>query len=185
MIGPLESPDSFHLSAAEGWLELGNQQEALAELGNIAPKYRKHPLVLCARWQLYAKSNQWEKAIEVAQAIATLAPNAAIGWIHWAYSLHELKRTREARAVLLPVVSLFPEEYTLRYNLACYECQLGDLPAAWDWLQKAIAMGNRTEVQQMALNDPDLQPLKDKISGFDPAPRPEPDAPPELGVSRH
>ena len=50
------------------------------------------------------------------------------GWIHWAYSLkQEFKRTGEARAqFLLPVVNLFPDEYTLRYNLACYECQLGD-----------------------------------------------------------
>lgn len=183
MIGPLESPDSFHLSAAEGWLELGNHHEALAELGHIAPKYRKHPLVLCARWQLYAKAEQWEKAIEVAQAIATMAPEAAIGWIHWAYSLHELKRTREARAVLLPVVNLFPNEYTLRYNLACYECQLGDFGAALDWLQKAIAMGNQEDVRQMALADPDLLPIKDKIGGIEPPP---PDAPPpEPGVSRH
>ena len=182
MIGPLDSPDSFHLSAAEGWLELGNHHEALAELGHIAPKYRKHPLVLCARWQLYAKAEQWEKAIEVAQAIATMAPEASIGWIHWAYSLHELKRTREARAVLLPVVNLFPNEYTLRYNLACYECQLGDFGAAMDWLQKAIAMGDQMEVRQMALADPDLLPLRDKIGGFEPPP---PDAPPESSGSRH
>src|ERR1035438_2514329 len=33
---PLEPPDSLHLQAAQGWLELGNHVEADAELDNIA-----------------------------------------------------------------------------------------------------------------------------------------------------
>ena len=53
-IPPLEPPDSIHLKAAEGWLELGNQPEANEELEKIAPELRVHPDVLEIRWQIYA-----------------------------------------------------------------------------------------------------------------------------------
>jgi hypothetical protein len=37
--------------------------------------------------------------------------------------------------------------------------QLGNLNEALDWLKKAIDMANTKEVKQMALSDPDLEPL--------------------------
>ena len=43
---PLAPPDSFRLSAAEGWLELGDIQEANEELERITPPMSTHPLVL-------------------------------------------------------------------------------------------------------------------------------------------
>jgi hypothetical protein len=61
--------------------------------------------------------------------------------------------------VLLPVVDKFPKEYIIRYNLACYACQLGNLEEARHWLKKAIEMADPKEVKLMALNDPDLKPL--------------------------
>ena len=39
----LDSPNNHHLSAAIGWLELGNWQEANEELEKIAPALRAHP----------------------------------------------------------------------------------------------------------------------------------------------
>ena len=38
MMKPLEPPDSFHLLAAQGWLELGNHVEANEELDKITPQ---------------------------------------------------------------------------------------------------------------------------------------------------
>jgi len=43
---PLSPPDSHHLSAATGWLELGNWQEANEELEEITPELRPHPHAL-------------------------------------------------------------------------------------------------------------------------------------------
>jgi hypothetical protein len=39
-MNPLSPPDTHHLRAAEGWLELGNHLEANAELENIMPELR-------------------------------------------------------------------------------------------------------------------------------------------------
>jgi len=159
----LSAPDLHHLRAAEGWLELGNQIEAFDELERISPQLRVHPDVLELRWQIYAKEKKWEACVDIARAIAKLAPSRPNGWIHLAFSLHELKRTKEAKEVLLPVVDKFPEEPTMRYNLACYECQLGNLEGAKLFLEKAFESGDARQIKLMALHDPDLEPLWKKI----------------------
>ena len=156
---PLGLNDRRHLEAAQGWFELGNCAEATEELEQISLAMRGHPDVLMVRFAIYSAAKKWEYAAEIARAIADLVPESSFGWIHCAYALHELKRTKEAWNVLLPVVDKFPDEYLIRYNLACYAAQLGDLRAARAWLEKAFELNNSTELKQMAKDDPDLQPL--------------------------
>jgi tetratricopeptide (TPR) repeat protein len=163
-VKPLEPPDTHHLQAAQGWLELGNHIEAIEELENIAPQLRAHPEALKVRWEIYAAAKKWEAAIDIAAAIVQLDPDDLAGWIHWSYALHELKRTAEARDNLLRVVEKFPISATMRYNLACYECQLGRLERAKEWLEKAFALGDAKGMKLAALDDPDLQPLWKEIS---------------------
>ena len=47
----------------------------------------------------------------------------------------------------------------MRYKLACYCCQLGDLKGAWKWLEQAIDVAGKKDIRTKALNDPDLEPL--------------------------
>jgi hypothetical protein len=47
----------------------------------------------------------------------------------------------------------------MRYNLACYECQLGRLELAKEWLEKAFKLGDAKKMKLAALDDPDLEPL--------------------------
>jgi len=159
----LPHPDSHHLAAAEGWLGLGDHLAANEELENITPRLRGHPYVLELRWEIYAKAGKWEMAAEVARSLATLLPDNSFGWIHQAYSLHELKRTGEAWDVLHPVADKFSDQYIIRYNLACYACQLGNLKASFSWLEKAIDLAGKKDIRAMALDDPDLEPLWEKI----------------------
>ena len=51
----------------------------------------------------------------------------------------------------------------MRYNLACYECQLGRLTVARRWLEAAYELGGTREMKLMALDDEDLRPLWDHI----------------------
>lgn len=155
----LELNDKRHLTAAEGWLELGDWKEANEELECITPKMRAHPFVLRVRWGIYAKAEKWEMAAEVAQGMTKMLPTNSWGWIQWAYSLHELRRTQEAKDVLLPVVDKFPNQYLIRYNLACYCSQLGELKKAFSLLKQAIDLAGEKDIRLMALDDPDLQPI--------------------------
>ena len=159
----LELSDQRHLDAAEGWLELGDVEEATEELEQITPPMRAHPFVLRVRWGIYAKANKHEMAAEVARGMTVILPENSWGYIHYAFSLHILKRTKEAWGVLVPVADKF-QDYLIRYNLACYCCRLGNLKEAMQWLEKAIDLAGKKDIRMMALDDPDLEPLWCQIS---------------------
>jgi tetratricopeptide (TPR) repeat protein len=163
MRGPLQPPDSHHLRAAQGWLELGTPEEALKEVEQIISSAQAHPEVLNLRWEVLAAEKKWEPALEVATKLIGSDSEDPAGWVHRSYCLHELKRTLEARDNLLGVVDKFPLSATIRYNLACYECQLGDLAKARQWLEKAFRLGKRSHMRLAALKDHDLQPLWPEI----------------------
>jgi tetratricopeptide (TPR) repeat protein len=162
----LEAPDVHHLRAAEGWFELGNFNEATEELKHIAPKSRLHPDVLMVRWDIYAGLQNWEFAYTIAQALVAVAPEEAAGWINRSFALHKMKRSREAWANLFPAAKMFPKESTIPYNLACYSCQLGNLTEAWNWLDKAIEIGEADKIKSQAMDDADLKPLWAQLKGL-------------------
>ena len=163
VIPPLQSPDTLHLKAAQGWLELGNYIEANEELEKITPRLRVHPAVLEVRWEIYAKAKKWDACLDIASALVRLVPNHPLGWVHRSFCLHELERTAEARDNLLRVVDKFPEHAIMLYNLACYDCQLGKLEQAKHWLAKAFNLGDAKKMKLAALDDPDLEPLWDSL----------------------
>jgi hypothetical protein len=160
----LSLADTRSVQAAEGWLGLGDWKEAERELDAIAPEQRTHPDVLRVRWEICAKSKDWEMGAGVARTFTDFFPELPFGWIHLAYSLHELKLTQDAWDTLLPVADKFPEEYVIRYNLACYACQMGRTKEAWHWLSKAMEVGGKKRVRAMALEDTDLKSLWKEIA---------------------
>ncbi len=163
---PLEPAEVFLLDAAQGWLELGNCAEAEAELNKIRPGLRMRPEVLRVRWELSAATKKWEEALELAAALIHLEPEDPLGWVHRSYALHELKRTDEARDNLLRIVDQFPISATIRYNLACYECQLGRLDQAKRWLKRAFELGDPQQMKLAALADSDLEPLRKELENL-------------------
>jgi hypothetical protein len=70
---------------------------------------------------------------------------------------------QKAWEALLPAFSKFPKEPTIPFNLSCYACQMRQLDIARDWLKRGMAIGGKDKVKQMALKDPDLEPLWDEI----------------------
>ena len=164
----LEPPDTHYFSAAVGWLELGNLAEAKAELSRINQAQQQHPDVLEVRWMIAAEEKAWDDALQAAQALLRQAPARSSGWLHQAYALRRDPggSVERARNALLPAFEKFPKEATIPFNLACYACQLGQLDAARDWLQRAVAVGGKDKIKQMALRDSDLEPLWDEIQQF-------------------
>jgi hypothetical protein len=65
--------------------------------------------------------------------------------------------------LILPVVDQFPQESFMRYNLACYACQLGLLEEAKLWLEKAFEISDEKKMKPMALEDSDLEPMWKEI----------------------
>lgn len=164
-VQPVEPPDSHHLRAALGWLELGNAVEAEAELDKIAPALQKHPAVLAVRFEIHSKTANWDAAVQIAGTQVNLTPEDPGAWISLAYATRRKSGggIPQARDILARAHSKFPDQGLIPYNLACYDCQLGRLNEAWQWLQKAFALGDLKQIKKMALADPDLQSLWKKI----------------------
>ena len=160
---PLPQPDAFHAKAAVGWVELGNAREARKEFAEIAEAHRGHPDVLEALWSILVEERAWNAALAAAEKLVAAAPGRETGWIQQSFALHELKRTAEAYERLVKVVGNFPRAYVLPYNLACYQCQLGNQQAALKWLREAAKRSDAKTIRVMGLKDPDLAPLRDEL----------------------
>jgi predicted Zn-dependent protease len=159
----LTQAERFQLEAAEGWLMLGNPEEAHEELEKITGEAAYHPTVLSMRWQVYAGAGWWEAASVVSKALCELAPQSAAAWICQANTMRHYKGVVEAWSVLLGVVNRFPDDAIMRYNLACYAAQMGLLEESCGWLVQAFEMEESTQLKLAAIYDSDLQPLWERI----------------------
>jgi tetratricopeptide (TPR) repeat protein len=166
---PLQPPDSIHLEAAQGWLLLNNPLEAQAELNQIQSRQQQHQEVLGLLYQIHGALNQWDRAHETAQQLVATLPNHPESWIWRSFAARRMTDGGLARALqeLLPAAEHFPREPIVPFNLACYTCQLGQLDEARAWLHRAITLGG-DEIKQLALQDPDLAPLRPPLGGLEP-----------------
>src|SRR5215472_8715625 len=158
---PLEPPEVHYLSAAQGWVELGNLGEARAELVQIGAARQNHPDVLEVRWLICAEEGHWDEGLQAARSLIQAAPDRASGWLHQAYALRRVQGggVKKAWEALLPAFEMFPQEAIIPYNLSCYACQLDDLDGARIWFKRALAIGSKEQIKLMALADSDLEPL--------------------------
>lgn len=150
------------LEYATGFITLGLLNEASEELESIEGEDRLSDEVMTVRCDLYMAAKDWDLLIAVARELARLTPKNDQGWIHWAYALRELGRIAEAKAVLLRAEPLHTSCAVLHYNLACYECLLGDIPEARRRLAVACKMSK--EWKTAALDDPDLKAMWDDVA---------------------
>jgi tetratricopeptide (TPR) repeat protein len=158
---PLETIDQKHLRAAEGFVSLGMYLDADSELDNIDPLCRATPEVLAVRLEIYSGLKKWELMQVVAEKLANYDP-ANVQWaIALAYATRRADSIQKAREILSNALRSHPDEPTIRYNLACYECQLGNLAIATEHLTQATKANAKFKL--MALDDPDLEPLWTEI----------------------
>lgn len=144
---------------AEGYLVLGLCKQAAAELSQLSREERQEADSLGLEIDLQMGLKNWGAAVDASRAYAELRPRDERGWVGWAFSLRELQRVEEARAVLLRAEPLLgPKCALLHYNLACYYCLLGELEEAKRRL--ALAVFLQPGFGEEALSDPDLRALK-------------------------
>ena len=97
----------------------------------------------------------------MARDLVQEAPKRAAGWIFRAYALRRVPDggLQAAWDALLPAIERFPHQTIIAFNLSCYACQMGQVEAARTWLGRAAAIGGKSAIRQMALAEPDLEPL--------------------------
>jgi tetratricopeptide (TPR) repeat protein len=123
----LEAPDLQYWKAAVGYVELGMFQDANDQLENIDSFNRAAPEVLAVRIAVYHGLKKWELMQEVAKRLAEFEPNDIQWTISLAYATRRADSIQAAKKILLNAESKFPKEAIIKYNLACYCCQLGEI----------------------------------------------------------
>jgi tetratricopeptide (TPR) repeat protein len=160
---PLPADDQRHLTAAEGYATLGMYLDANAELEEIDAEVRHVAEVLAVRVSIYAGLEKWELMQTVAGRLTAHDPDNAQWSISLAYATRRAQSIEAAKSILLEAVERLPKEPILHYNLACYECQLGELEVAKARLAHAFNLEPKCRL--MALDDDDLAPLWDSLAG--------------------
>jgi len=159
----LPPPVFFSVEAADGWLMLGSPADALAELADVPEEFRHDPRILAREWKAAQGAGDHVRAGRASGELCELLPDSAGPWICHANALRETEGLRAAADLLLSVVDRFLGEPVLCYNLACYLAQLRDYAGASEWLLHAFEAGADDDLKGLALVDPDLKPLWEKI----------------------
>lgn len=154
-------PHERSVMAAQGFLELGMFGEVWREIGSLPAEMlgRADVLEVCAL--TYMGERRWGEALEMARRLREIRPRDPGGFIHEAYCLHELGRTREALDTLLRGPVSLHDKPVYYYNAACYRAQLGETEDALRLLGRAFQMDR--ELRKTARSDPDLAPLRDRF----------------------
>ena len=146
------------LQYAEGYLALGMKREAAEVLGEIATGERDALPALAMRAAVFQELAEWAKAAEAATLLCERSPDDAGHWIQRAYTVRRARNIEAAREILLEAMQRHPEEAIIRFNLACYEAQLGRIEEARAFLAEACRLN--PGCAELAKTDPDLEPLR-------------------------
>ncbi len=132
---------------------------AIVKTSETCSPMSRHPNLLLVQWEIHFRNGHWLSACEIAEALVAALPGEPIGWVYRSFALHKLGRVHEARQHLLAAARRFPADWRIAYNLACYACQLGDIAGAWNWLDRAIQLGDADAVKSLALDEAAFHPL--------------------------
>ena len=166
----MEPRHNWLLSAAEGWLDLGLEEEAEREWENLPSDVQGSLRGSEVAWRIHAKRRQWEDALALSRKELDRYPDNVSPWLRLAFALRRARPQEvgviEAQKVLLQVARKFPKEPVVAYNLACYACQLGAPEKAIEWLRRAIKLGDRSTILAMARADSDLVSMRDQLDAL-------------------
>jgi len=98
---------------------------------------------------------------EVAKRLAEFQPNDIQWTISLAYATRRADSIQAAKEILLNAESKSPKEAIIKYNLACYCCQLEEVQYAKDYLREIFEIDSAWRLR--ALDDEDLRPLWDSL----------------------
>ncbi|MFT4548292.1 MAG: tetratricopeptide (TPR) repeat protein [Pseudoalteromonas tetraodonis] len=146
-----------HLSAAEGYTELGMYAEAHREL-DLADQHSEFRLDVAKRkLNLYLMEERWKDAAIYGEIMTEFDPDEPSHFMKYATALHGLGRTDTAIYALSLAPSKAERDPNYQFRLAAYELEAGFREEALYHLENALALN--PELKKTALLDPELADL--------------------------
>ena len=157
---PLKGMDGQVLTAAIGWLELGDHNSAFEETQGISHEHINHPDVLQVRFGAFAAGLKFDACLVVAKAMMTFAPSWRNSVLHYCRAMHWTGDSETAYQVLLGHADSKVWDSDCNYDLACYAAKTGRDEEAEKLLQAAFEHAvDEKSLKAYALDDPDLESL--------------------------
>ena len=158
---PHQLEPKVHWSRVTGYMQLGIIEEALIELAML-PDDDQWGKKKRAMWlEIFQQQKKWQEMAEVAHGLRMEFPEDVQWWIADAFATRRSQSIEQAREILLEGLVCHYEDATIRFNLACYACQLGSLGECMDFLKEAVKRDKRFKV--MAMEDEDLKDVRDAL----------------------
>lgn len=158
MTPPLSRSLQRSLEYISGYLALNMIGDAEAELAAIAEWDRARPAVIEAEMSVLYAAELWRQLERVARRCTTDHPALLQGWLSLAFAVRRTTGVGPAQDILLTAERRFGTATALlEYNLACYLCLLGELPAALERLNRAFQLD--PHFRALAREDEDLRAL--------------------------
>lgn len=111
--------------------------------------------------EVYRAAQQWPAMQTIARRLAKYDPNDVQWTVMWAYATRRAESLQAAQSILLEAVERRPDVAIFHYNLACYECQLGQIEVAKARLSHAFKLDQSFRL--LARDDEDLRPIWDSL----------------------
>ena len=139
--------------------------DADTELDKVDPFNRAAPEILALRIEIYQGLEKWELMAELSKRLMEFQSDDPQWPVSFAYATRRANSIEAAKEILLNAEQKFPKEAVIKYNLGCYECRLGEIENATNYLKKAFEIDPSWRMQ--ALEDEDLKPLWDSLQADD------------------
>jgi len=158
---PHQLEPKVHWSRVTGYMQLGIIEEALIELAMLPDDDQWGKKKRAMRLEIFQQQKKWQEMAEVAHGLRMEFPEDVQWWIADAFATRRSQSIEQAREILLEGLVCHYEDATIRFNLACYACQLGSLGECMDFLKEAVKRDKRFKV--MAMEDEDLKDVRDAL----------------------
>src|SRR6266849_8847122 len=129
--------------------------DANEELEKVDPYERAAPEILALRVAIYRGLEKWELMAAISKRLVAFQPDDVQWMVSFAYAVRRANSIEAAKEILLEAEQKFPKEAVIKYNLACYFCQLRDLETAKIYLKRAFEIDTNWQLE--ALEDEDLK----------------------------
>lgn len=113
MFPTLPDSDAAALRTAEGWLDLGDVNEAAEAVEEVSFVQRNHPCVLLLRCRICRMAKQPESVFYLAQHLTRITPENPAGWFELAWALTMEGKRAEAEAALCRCFDLGGKDWKL------------------------------------------------------------------------
>ena len=158
---PHQLEPKVHWSRVTGYMQLGIIEEALIDLAMLPDDDQWGKKKRAMRLEIFQQQKNWQEMAEVAHGLRMEFPEDVQWWIADAFATRRSQSIEQAREILLEGLVCHYEDATIRFNLACYACQLGSLGECMDFLKEAVKRDKRFKV--MAMEDEDLKDVRDAL----------------------